>query len=361
MQTHLYIDGKGESARTYGDFAGVLAGPVARKYGYGLVYTLAFMVTGGYMLTLANSIQQIFYDVHLCLPVASLAAFALVLPGTQLRTLHLIAPHAMVSFVALLVVIAICLYFLLSDSASCDYEPPRSLNFWGAFNSVGSFVWSYSGVSYYPEMLAEMKRPQDFARKSLGFAIVAMTGLYALVSITTYATCGDGTPPSIVLVIPKGPWLRIASIFMVYHIIVAYLINSQVLIRGIVTACGWDKALEPGFQGRARWFAISTVFTALAYLIADVIPQFDNLNDLTGNVCCTQGCLILPPLFFFLVQRVAPWPDSACKTALTILGWPMIVSGIFLFFAGTTGSIMTIWQDAHADDSRRPFACQALS
>jgi len=362
MKAHIYVDSKGGSARSYGDIFGAMLGTHAQRYAWAMVWSLAFFSIAGYMLTIANNVQNLFYDLHLCTPQAALIACLIVLPGSQIRCLHNIATHAIASFMALLIVIVIAMAFLLSDGASCQNEAPGALDFWGAFNSVGSFIWAYAGISYYPEILAEMKQPQDFARKSLFVAFVLMTGLYISVTCITFARCGEGTPDSLVSVIPRGPWLRVAAFLTVYHVTITYLISSNVLIRGVVTSCGClETALQPGLKGRLWWFGISLAFTMFAYLFADAIPQFDNLANLNGNIVCTQGCLILPGAFFLLMQRVAPWREGFIKVCLTLISWAMVALGLFLFAAGTLSSVITIWQDAHKNDAYKPFACQALS
>lgn len=362
MTVHIHVDSTGNSARSYGDIFGAMIGPHAQRYAWAMVWSLAFFALSGYMLTIASNIQNLFYDVHLCTPQAALIALLIVLPGSQIRCLHNIAVHAIASFVALLIVIAIALFFLLSDGASCQNKAPDALDFWGAFNAVGSFVWAYAGISYYPEILSEMKRPHDFARKSLAVAFALMSGLYISAACITFATCGEGTPDSLVSVIPHGPWLRVAAFLTVYHVTITYLISSNVLIRGVVTSCSClQTALEPGLKGRSWWFGISLVTTMFAYVFADAVPQFDNLTNLNGNICCTQGCLILPGTFFLLVQRVAPWKNGLIKACLTLLSWVMIVLGLFLFVAGSLSSVISIWDDAHTNDTYKPFACQALS
>jgi hypothetical protein len=205
-----------------------------------------------------------------------------------------------------------------------------------------------------------MRQPEDFARKPLMVAISVMTGLYALVSVLAFSRCGADTPDSIVLVIPKGRWLRFSSTLMVYHLCITYLLNSIVLTRGIVGILGLERALEPGFRGRAMWAGISVPLACGGMVVAQVVPQFDNLNGLIGNVCCTQGCLILPALFFLLLQRVAPWPKGVLTSLLVALAWPMLISGLFLLVAGTLSSVITIWQDSHTE-AGRAWACQALA
>eukprot|EP00931_Biecheleriopsis_adriatica_P046363 TRINITY_DN26611_c0_g1_i1.p1 TRINITY_DN26611_c0_g1~~TRINITY_DN26611_c0_g1_i1.p1 ORF type:complete len:438 (+),score=69.11 TRINITY_DN26611_c0_g1_i1:180-1493(+) len=362
MTAHIHVDGKGHLARSYGDIFGSMVGPTAQRYAWALVWSLAWFATAGYMLTIASNIQNLFYDVHMCLPTAAVLACLLVMPGAQMRTLDGLAFHAMASFVALLIVIAIALSFLLGDGASCNNSPPGPLDFWGVFNSLGAFVWAYAGISYYPEMLAEMKRPQDFAKKSMAVAFVLMSTLYMAVSCITYAKCGEGTPDSLVSVIPQGPWLRVAALLTIYHVMVTYLVSSSVLIRGVVTSCGcFNKALEPGLEGRAWWFGISFVFTLCAYLCSMAVPQFGNLNDLNANLVCAQGCLVFPPTFFLLIQRTAPWKDGIIKSVLTVMSWASLCLGLFLTVAGGLGSIITIYQDATSNSDYAPFACQALS
>jgi len=356
MHCHLAIP----SSRTYGDVGAKLLGPFGRILGYVVVYGIGFTGMSGYALVIAQNIQGLFYDVHLCLPECFLIAFFIIFPGNQCRTLHNITILSFLSFAALLIVVVIAIVFLFSDGASCNGSPPDALNYYGFFGSLGSFIWAYAGISYYLEMLAEMKHPEEFAQKSGTGALALATSLYFVTILITYSKCGEHTPESVVSVIPDGPWKRIASVLMIFHIMVTYAINNQVTIRGFFCATGWYTGLESSVKGHIVWAIISSVITGLAMMLTMAIPQFDNFTGLIGNFCAA-GCMLLPGLFFLLVQsQLKTWEQSSLRTVVMALCWPMMLLGIIFLVLGMQASIHQIIEDSKTDMGK-PFGCAPLN
>jgi len=266
---------------------------------------------------------------------------------------------SLLSFFALLVVNIIAFVFLFSDGASCNGPPAGDLDYYGFFGNLGSFIWAYAGVSYYLEMLAEMRQPEQFASKSGTGALILATSLYTLTIVLTYGKCGETTPGSLVDVIPAGPWKRVASVLLIFHIMVTYLINNQVTVRGFFCATGWHAGLEEGLKGRLIWALVASVISALAMLLTLAIPQFDNFNGLIGNFC-SAGCMFLPGLFFWIMQkRLRTWEPSPVRSVVMALCWPMMALGIANFFLGIEASIVIII-DAGKTDMGKPFACAAI-
>jgi len=92
-------------------------------------------------------------------------------------------------------------------------------------------------------------------------------------------------------------------------------------------------------------------------LLTLAIPQFDNFNGLIGQFCAA-GCMLLPGLFFLLVQRqLKTWEQSALRSVVMTLCWPMMLLGIIFLVLGMQASIRTIIQDSKTGTGR-PFACQ---
>ena len=56
-----------------------------------MIYLFLFLLLGDYLLVLALSLQEIFYTVRLCRPVAAAVACGLLLVTNQLRTLKQVA------------------------------------------------------------------------------------------------------------------------------------------------------------------------------------------------------------------------------------------------------------------------------
>lgn len=355
MHCHLAIP----TSRTYGDVGGKLLGPVGRAMGYIVVYGIGFTALSSYSLVIAQNIQNLFYDQHLCLYWAYLIAFCLVFPFNQLRTMHNITLLSLLSFAAILAVVAICLVFLFMDGAACNGSASPALDYYNTFGALGSFIWAYAGVSYYLEMLAEMKQPEDFATKAGTGALLLSTSLYALTISMTYAKCGENTPDSVVDVIPDGPWKRIASVLIIFHIMVTYAINNQVTVRGFFSATGLSVGLEPGLKGRLVWCIAASIISGLAMCLTMAIPQFDNFNGLVGNFCAA-GCMLFPGLFFLLCQtKLKAWPPSPLRTFVMALCWPMMLLGLVLLVLGCEASIHDII-DASKTDSGQPFGCAAI-
>jgi len=355
MHCHLAIP----TSRTYGDVGGKLLGPVGRGLGYTVVYAIGFTAMSSYALVIAQNIQNLFYDQHLCLYWAFLIAFCLVFPVNQLRTMHNITILSLLSFGAILIVVAICLVFLFTDGAACHGAEPEPLGYYNTFGALGSFIWAYAGVSYYLEMLAEMKKPEDFATKAGTGSLLLATSLYALTIIMTYAKCGKNTPESVVLVIPDGPWKRVASVLIIFHIVVTYAINNQVTVRGFFCATGLHIGLEPGFKGRLVWCIVASVISALGMLLTMAIPQFDNFNGLIGNFCAA-GCMLFPGLFFLLCQtKLKAWQPSPLRSFVMALCWPMMLLGAVLLVLGCEASMNDIIE-ASKTDSGKPFGCAAI-
>jgi len=258
---------------------------------------------------------------------------------------------AWLSFAALLFVIAVALGFLFMDGASCNGPGLDELSFSVVFSNVGSFVWAYAGVSFYLEMLAEMKEPKDFAKKSCTGALVIATSLYAVVSCVTFAKCGDATPTSLVNVIPEGPWLRVCSAVLIFHMLVTYSLNNQVLVKGMFHAVGSRSGVEPGSRGQLVWCVVATVTTVIAGMITMAIPQFDNINNLIGNFCAA-GCMILPGLFFWVIQR----RHGKDTFATWLICFFMMTLGLSLFVLGMESSMVEIAKDWKSEGGK-PFSC----
>lgn len=355
MHCHLAIP----ESRTYGDVGGKLLGPVGRAVGYTVVYAIGFTAMSSYALVIAQNIQNLFYDQHLCLYWAFLIAFCLVFPVNQLRTMHNITVLSLLSFGAILIVVAICLAFLFTDGAACNGEEPPPLGYYNTFGALGSFIWAYAGVSYYLEMLAEMKKPEDFASKAGSGSLILATSLYAVTIIMTYGKCGKNTPDSVVDVIPDGIWKRVASVLIIFHIVVTYAINNQVTVRGFFCATGLHVGLEPGFKGRMVWCVVASIISALGMMLTMAIPQFDNFNGLIGNFCAA-GCMLFPGLFFFLCQtKLKAWQPSPLRSLVMALCFPMMLLGTILLVLGCEASIHDIIA-ASKTDMGKPFGCAAI-
>lgn len=353
MHCHLVIP----TSRTYGDVGGDLLGAFGRAIGYFVVY---FNIdSGSYSLVIAHNMQNLFYDVHLCMSTALLISFGVMFPFLQIRTFHNLGSLAWVSFVAILVVVVIAIGFLLSDSASCTGSPREALDYYGLFGTLGNIIWAYAGVSYYLEMMSEMKKPEDFAPKSGVVAFAVSTLLYMFTSVLTYSKCGELTPESLVDVIPVGIWKRVASLLMIFHIIVTFCISNVVVVRGLMCATGCVSGLQNTMSGRIIWCIATSALTGAGMLLALTVPQFENLNGLIGNVCAA-ACMLLPGLFFLLVQRkFKTWECGFRRSVVMGMCWPMMLLGAVLFVLGIGASIHEIIEAAKTDKAK-PFACAAI-
>ena len=225
---------------SYGELAGAIFGrPVGIAVAV-VVYINLAMTLGAYNLVLTRSMQALFYELDLCQPLASLLVCAVLAPFNQIQTLHGISTISAIGFVAIVVAVACCLAWAwFGDDVRWDGQShelfPRGIGFFSAFAAMSGFTFAYAGQTIYLEILSEMKDARSFP-KALFLSTPLMLVAYATVAFTGYSVAGSATPPSLMDVLPFDWRMIVANLFLIIHMVISYIITSQVLSRAFVNA-----------------------------------------------------------------------------------------------------------------------------
>ena len=177
--------------RNFGDVAKVTFGPKAGDAVRALVYLTLLMNCGGYLLVIAHTVKELAFHVSggWCSPVTALYAAAILVPFTQIRTLHHMSYLSAVSFFTIAVAVGGTLIILVQEGRSEEtvthlVQLPDG-GFWEFFTAFSGFVFAFAGQSIYVEMMSEMKAPRKF-KKSLAVGMPSIATLYMLTAAVQY-------------------------------------------------------------------------------------------------------------------------------------------------------------------------------
>ena len=327
------------------------------------IFLFLFTLLGDYLLVLALSVQEMFYGWRLCRPAAAGIACGVLVVTNQLRTLRAVAVATIVGTVTITTTVGLSLARAgLGSEPTYDDDgdhphdrflvasPP-----WKAFTeSISTIGFAYAGQTIYPEMISEMRRPQDFP-KALWCSTPYLCLVYLVVGVVAYATYGESAPPYLLDVLSYNWTRRAGGALMCVHMVVSYTITQQILTRALHARLfpSTVNALRPDDadfrRGALHWFAISSTLMASAYVVAGAIPVFSQLTGLIGSVFSPFLSFIFP----CVMLRRSGLELSTLDKAMSLLY--VFVIGAFTFFAGTIASVVDIVR--LSGETGGPFAC----
>lgn len=340
------------STVTFGDGLTVLVGTMAGQYGYTVAYSYLFMCMANYLILIGDSVQASIYWEVICSPLACFIGAILLLPINQFRTLSGLTLLSMISFATVVATLILCLWTLLTNPSCESSGGSPGHGFLDYSSCISGFVFAFTGQNIMLEMQAEMKTPSDFP-KAVWLSFSTLFMVYATVAVLSYLTCGEDTPGDLLLVLPHDWRKSAAGVLMVIHLMVTYTISQQVLSRAI---CAYllPEALQEGVLARFKWFFVTSGMMAACFLVANLIPLFQDIVNLTGALLSSQVVFILPSVLFL---AVCPYEAAKLEgTLATWIGcWCAIFLGICLALVGTVSSLLVIASKLSSGSG--PFSC----
>lgn len=196
-----------------------------------------------------------------------------------------------------------------------------------------------------------MSEPKDFP-KSFLLSGPYQVGMYLLVACTGYYFKGSNASGLLIDYIPFNPWLRLAAVLLLLHMVVTYLIKANVLSRAIHLQLSPKDVNDYGMKGRLQWLCITTSILGLSGFIANVIPFFESLTGLIGALLVPVACWNIPICFYFTMHQKQ-------KRRITMAEWPMLLCmfllGIMLTGLGTYANVKDIVSQWSTYGN--PFSC----
>jgi len=217
--------------------------------------------------------------------------------------------------------------------------PKEGATFTDAFIAITNIVFAYSFAMCQFSFMDEMHTPKHYVKSIWSLGLIEIF-IYTLTGALVYAFVGQdvGSPAlesagHLMSRIAFGVALPVIFISgSINTVVLARLLHGRVfknsVIRFINTKMGW-----------ITWLSLVIFITVVAFIIAEVIPFFEDLLSISSSLFISGFTFYLPALMWFmLIEKEGAW------TSPKNLFWGFVNAAIFLIglvvlVAGTYASV----------------------
>ncbi|EXJ95285.1 hypothetical protein A1O1_00405 [Capronia coronata CBS 617.96] len=225
------------------------------------------------------------------------------------------------------------------DPAQGHFRATQSPTFITAFSSVTNIVFAYAGHVAFFSFISEMKDPKDFP-KALVALQISDTGMYFLVAMVIYAYGGDqvespalGTAGPIV---GKVAWGLAIPTIIIAGVIYGHVASKYIYVR---LFRGTKHMSKRTVLAVGSWLAITLVLWVVAWIIAESIPNFNNLLSLISSLFASWFTYGISGIFWLFLnkgQYTKNWRKICLTVAnLLLFGLGAAICGMGLYASGT--------------------------
>lgn len=336
------------------DAGEILLGRFGRElFGAGQ-FLFCIFVMGSHILTFRVMMNTI-TDHGTCSIVFSLVGMLISLVLSIPRTMRGMTWISFASFLSIFSAVMITMI-----SVSVEEHPGRIIeatvetNLYTAFQAVSNIVFAYCAHVAFFGLIAEMETPKDF-KKSLfmlqGFEIC----LYLTAAIVIYYYVGTNVESP--ALISAGPLMKkVAFGIAIPTIVGAGVVNGHIGLKYIyfrLTAKS-DLMHQRSWKSVGLWLGLGVSCWFVAWIIAEAIPVFSDLNSLISALFASWFSYGLSGIYW-LHLNAGQWFASPRKIALTILNIAIALFGLALCVLGLYASGTAI----HDDTSSASFSCSS--
>ncbi|KAH8803378.1 putative amino acid transporter [Xylogone sp. PMI_703] len=234
--------------------------------------------------------------------------------------------------------------------------PKDNVTFTEGFIAISNIVFAYSFAMCQFSFMDEMHTPKDFGKSIWALGLTEIV-IYTLTGALVYAFVGkDVQSPALLSaghVLSKVAFgVALPVIFIsgsINGVVVGRLIHGRAFknssIRYIVTKMGW-----------ITWLALIAIVTALAFIIAEVIPFFSDLLSISSALFISGFTFYLPALMWFMLLREGKWYSKKNIFWSAVNGLVFVV-GLVMLVGGTYSSIDDIINNYKSGKVRGVFTC----
>mmetsp|Transcript_42589 Transcript_42589/g.79832 ORF Transcript_42589/g.79832 Transcript_42589/m.79832 type:complete len:457 (+) Transcript_42589:297-1667(+) len=328
--------------------------------------TQLFMLEAEYLLVNTQSLATLFPSVQLCQPTWGLVMGALLLPLVQIRTLHHVSFLSAASGAAVLLVLLICMREMLWGQGGSTEESRSQVTttHWAtgagvvdSFHALASIVFACGSHFVYLEVMGEMKNVLQFPA-AMNLAGVFVLGSYVAISAAGYGAYGEGVRAYAVDVLPPGPARQAASLLMLLHTMVSYILMSQILCTSLLQLSSlriYKSPKSPASASREDWLLVSALVLMASFLVANVVPFFEDLTVIIGSLIGAPICFGIPATFLLRAHSQGKMSITRCEQ-LFLCG--LLVFTLLLIVLGLNSGLVSLARKW--DTFGLPFECHCL-
>ncbi|KAL3099536.1 hypothetical protein niasHS_002991 [Heterodera schachtii] len=163
------------------------------------------------------------------------------------------------------------------------------------FLSLGTILFAFGGHSGFPTTQHDMKKPENFTKSSI-LAFLVLTLLYLPVCLLAYFVYGNSLRESVISSI-QHVWLQqLANSFITGH-----AIFSIIIVLNPVNQAAEKFFKIPSKFGIQR-ILVRAIVMGMAIFVAESVPTFGPLLDLSGGSTQSSMSLIFPPICYLFLN-----------------------------------------------------------
>ncbi|KAJ5220505.1 hypothetical protein N7468_009709 [Penicillium chermesinum] len=340
------------------------------RFGYELIYVMLALqlvfLTGSHTLTGTIAWMNI-TESHICSVVFAVVSAILLLLLAVPPSFAEVAILGYVDFASIIIAIGITIIGTGVSSTNSpgglsavpwSAWPKDNLTFGEGFNSITNIVFAYSFAMCQFSFMDEMHTPRDYVKSIWVLGIIEII-IYTLTGALVYAFVGPSvSSPALT---SAGHLLgRVAYGIALPVIFISGSINTVVcgrMIHGRIFAKSPVRYINTK-MGWITWLAIITVITVLAFIIAEVIPFFDDLLSISSALFISGFSFYFPAMMWFILIRKGSIFERK-NLLLGITNLFIMLIGFLILGAGTYSSVDDIISQYNAGTVRGVFTCAA--
>lgn len=219
--------------------------------------------------------------------------------------------------------------------------PKPDITFTDGFIAVSNIIFAYSFAMCQFSFMDEMHTPKDFVKSIWALGLTEIV-VYTLTGALIYAFVGQdvGSPA----LTSAGHLLsRVAYGIALPVIFISGSINTVVfgrLIHGRIFAKSPIRFINTT-MGWVTWLGVITAATVIAFVIAEVIPFFDDLLSISSALFISGFTFYFPAIMWFLLIRKGGCFEPH-NIVWTVINFGILIIGLITLVAGTYSSVQDI-------------------
>ncbi|CAI7678640.1 unnamed protein product [Penicillium manginii] len=234
--------------------------------------------------------------------------------------------------------------------------PKENLTFSEAYIAIGNIVFAYSFATCQFSFMDEMHTPRDFTKSIYTLGLLEI-GIYTITGATIYAFVGSSVQsPALLsagnLVSRIAFGLALPVIFIsgsINTIVAGRLIHGRIYKDSIIQYVNTPK-------GWITWLSLITLFTIVAWIIAEAIPFFSDLLTIASSLFTSGFSFYIPPVMWLVLIKKGNWYSRENILLAAVNGF-VFIFGLAVLVCGLYSSIEDIGKQYREGTIGTPFSC----
>jgi amino acid permease len=341
------------------DYGRVLGGPwVEGIFAFGFLINMA-LISASALVTLTiglNTVSEHATCTVVFTIVAALAMWAMCVPHSM-RFVSWASWPCTASIIAtvLIVMITLGVQGPRDPTAPLNLKAIGSPTFTQAVSAFLNIAFAYTGNQAFPTVLAEMENPsRDFPR-AVTIEKCITTTIYVIVASVVYALSGEqvaspaigSLQPTMAKVSYAVSFIGLLGTGLIFGMTSArylhvFFIRHIGLIKGGKTERSASVASTRKKLDWAVWIFAVTLFWIVVWILANAIPVFNSLLNISSSLLLSWFTWGVTVLFWFHLNWNGRWRSTKMKLATAAFNVFILVLVFFMMIPGMYASIAAL-------------------